>query len=51
MSHPDVFTHPLFVGIMEGIRSEYIIMQEEPVARRRTRSHSPQKYGIVLVFL
>jgi len=26
MSHPDVVTHPLFTGIMEGIRSEYNIM-------------------------
>jgi len=43
MSHPNVFTSPLFVDIMEGIRSEYNIIQEEPVSRRRTRSHSPQE--------
>jgi hypothetical protein len=37
-----VFSKPLFVGVMEGIRSEYNIMQEVPVTRRRTRSHNPQ---------
>ena len=43
MSHSDVFTHPVFAGIMEGIQSEYNTMQKEPIPRRRTRSHSPQE--------
>ena len=42
MEVPDVFINPPFAGIMEGIQSEYCMMQEEPVPRRRTRSHSPQ---------
>lgn len=43
MSHPDVFSHPLFPEIMEGTRSEYIMMQVESVLRRRTRNHNPQE--------
>jgi len=43
MSYPNVFTHSLFVGIMEGIQSEYSMLQEKSVARRRTKSHSPQE--------
>jgi len=43
MLHPDVFTSPLFAGIMEGIQSTYNIIQEEPILQRRTKSHSPQK--------
>jgi len=39
MSPPDVFSHPLFVGIMEGIRSEYNMMQKKSVPQRWTMSH------------
>jgi len=38
---PDVFSNPLVLGIMEGIRAEYSVLEEVPVSRRRTRSHSP----------
>jgi hypothetical protein len=31
MSHLDVFTHPVFADIMEGIWSKYNMMQEEPI--------------------
>jgi len=43
MENPDVFWHPLFAGIMEGILSEYSMMQEESVPRRRTKSRSLQE--------
>jgi hypothetical protein len=43
MGHPDVFSNPVVVGIMEGILSEYIILQEVSVLRRRSTSHSPQE--------
>jgi len=47
-----VFSNPVIAGIMEGIRSEYNILQEVSVPRRRTRSHSPQEeYGLVQAFL
>jgi hypothetical protein len=43
MGHPDVFSSPLFTGVLQGIQSEYVILQEESVSQRRTRSHSPHQ--------
>jgi len=55
MTHPDVFTHSLFADIMEGIQSEYSMMQEESVPRRRTRVHMSRvlfyDFCIFVVFL
>jgi hypothetical protein len=43
MGHHDVFSNPVVAGIMDGIRSEYNILQDVPVPRRRSKSHSPQE--------
>jgi len=43
MGVPDVFENPIVSSIMEGIRSEYSIMQEVSVPRSRTMSYSPQE--------
>jgi len=44
----DVFSNPLVLGIMEGIRSKYSVLEEVLIPRRRTRSHSPQELGLIL---
>jgi len=42
MGVPYVFSNSVVAGIMDGIWSEYSILQEVSVSRRRTRSDSPQ---------
>jgi len=41
MGHPDVFSNPVVAGIMEGIRSEYSMLEE--VSAPQSRSHSPRE--------
>ena len=43
MAGLDVFSNSFVAGIIEGIQSEYSMLQEEPVPWRRTRSHSPHE--------
>jgi hypothetical protein len=43
MGVPDVFSNPLVLGIMEGIRAEYSMLEEVSAPRRRSRSHSPHE--------
>jgi len=35
---PEVVSNPLFLGILEGLRSDYIVFDQQPVSRRRSRS-------------
>jgi len=34
----EVVSNPLFLGILEGLRSDYIVFDQQPVPRRRSRS-------------
>lgn len=43
MEIPEVVSNPLFSSIMEGLRTEYSMFDQEPVPRRKGRSHSPQE--------
>jgi len=38
MQIPEVVSNPLFLGILEGLRSDYIVFEQQPVPRRRSRS-------------
>jgi len=49
MGHPDVFGNPEVLRIMQGIQSEWSVMEHIPPPRRRTRS--PREYGFFLDFL
>jgi len=48
MGVPDVFSNPIVLGIMEGIRAKYRVLEEVSAPRRRSRSHSPQEWGLIL---
>ena len=39
----EVVSNPLFFSILDGLRTEYNVFDQEPVPRRRSRSHSPQE--------
>jgi len=43
IGHPDLFSNSVVSAIMEGIRSEYNILQEVPVPQKGSKSHSPQE--------
>jgi len=35
---PEVVSNPLFLSILEGLRFDYIVFDQQPVPRRRSRS-------------
>jgi len=38
MQIPKVVSNPLFFGILEGLRTNYSVFEQQPVPRRRFRS-------------
>jgi len=48
MGHPDVFGNPEVLRIMQGIQSEWSMMEQKPPPRRRSRS--PRDQGFILGF-
>jgi len=41
---PKVVSNPLFLRILEGLRSDYTVFDQVPAPRRRSRS--PREYGL-----
>jgi len=51
MQIPEVVSNPLFFSILEGLWIDYSVFDNQQVPRRRSRSHSPQKQQLCLVFM
>jgi len=43
MQIPEVVSNPLFFGILEGLRTDYSVFEQQPVPRRRSRSPREQQ--------
>jgi hypothetical protein len=43
MQIPEVVSNPLFFGILEGLRTDYSVFEQQPVPRRRSRSPQEQQ--------
>jgi hypothetical protein len=43
MQIPEVVLNPLFFSILEGLRTDYSVFEQQPVPRRRSRSPQEQQ--------